>query len=154
MSLLKKILLALLVVLVVIQFIQPARNTKRQVMERDIITQLSVPADVQTILKASCYDCHSNNTKYPWYVNIQPMGWLLAKHIKEGKAELNFDEFGNYSKRRQLSKLKAVANSVKDGSMPLSSYTLIHGDAKLDDNDKQRIIDWFLKTKDSLDAQH
>ena len=153
MSPLKKISLALLVVLIVIQFIQPARNINGHMTQGDITKQISVPSDVQSILKASCYDCHSNNTKYPWYANIQPMGWILAKHIKEGKADLNFDDFGNYITRRQSSKLKAIANSVKDGSMPLSSYTLMHSDAKLDDNEKQRIIDWALETKDSLEAQ-
>ena len=153
MSLLKKILLTVLVVSIVIQFIQPAINIDGQLLQTDITKQISVPSDVQSILKASCYDCHSNNTKYPWYANIQPMGWILAKHIKEGKADLNFDDFGNYITRRQSSKLKAIANSVKDGSMPLSSYTLMHSDAKLDDNKKQRIIDWALETKDSLEAQ-
>ena len=153
MSPLKKISLALLVVLIVIQFIQPARNINGHMTQRDITKQISVPSDVQSILKASCYDCHSNNTKYPWYANIQPMGWMLANHIKEGKADLNFDDFGNYITRRQSSKLKAIAYSVKDGSMPLSSYTLMHSGAKLDDNKKQRIIDWALETKDSLEAQ-
>ena len=114
---------------------------------------MSAPADVAGVLKTACYDCHSNNTNYPWYANIQPMGWLLSKHIKAGKAELNFNEFGSYSKRRQSSKLKAIANSVKDGLMPLSFYTLIHGDAKLDVHKKQVIIDWFMKTKDSLDVR-
>ena len=153
MSLLKKILFTVLVVSIVIQFIQPAINIDGQLLQTDITKQISVPSDVQSILKASCYDSHSNNTKYPWYANIQPLGWILAKHIKEGKADLNFDDFSNYITRRQSSKLKAIANSVKDGSMPLSSYTLMHSDAKLDDNEKQRIIDWALETKDSLEAQ-
>lgn len=146
-------MLALLIVLVAIQFIRPAKNTSTAEQTGDITKQFSIPTGVQSILKTSCYDCHSNNTNYPWYANIQPMAWLLAEHIKDGKAELNFDEFIGYSKRRQLSKLKAVANSVKDGSMPLSSYILMHRNARLDDNKKQLIIDWFMKAKDSLNAQ-
>jgi hypothetical protein len=153
MSSLKKISLILLIVFIAIQFIQPARNTNGEVMKADITKQFSVPADVQNILKKSCYDCHSNNTRYPWYANIQPMGWLLASHIKKGKAELNFDEFGSYTKRTQSSKLKSIANSVKDKSMPLASYTLMHEDAKLDDRNRQRIVDWALTSKDSLEAQ-
>lgn len=121
MSVLKKTLLSLLIVLSAIQFIRPAKNKNTAEQKADITMQFNVPADVQNVLKTSCYDCHSNNTNYPWYANIQPMAWLLANHINEGKAELNFNEFAGYSKRRQLSKLKAVANSVKDGSMPLSS---------------------------------
>lgn len=154
MSFLKKISLALLIVLLAIQFIQPARNTNGQVMAADITKHFSVPASVESVLKTSCYDCHSNNTRYPWYANIQPMGWLLANHVKDGKAELNFNEFGHYSKRRQLSKLKAIAGSIKDGTMPLSSYTLLHQGAKLSKESKALIIQWATKTKESLEPKN
>jgi hypothetical protein len=109
---------------------------------------------VQKILIASCTDCHSNNTRYPWYANIQPVGWLLANHIKQGKAELNFSEFGNYSSRRQASKLKAIRYSVKDGSMPLSSYTFLHQDAKLSKENKALIIEWAAKTRDRFETKN
>jgi hypothetical protein len=149
----KKIALALLLVFIAIQFIQPARNSNGQAVHTDMIIQLGVPANVERILKTACYDCHSNNTCYPWYANIQPMGWLLANHIKEGKAELNFSEFGDYSQRRQMSKLKAIENSIKDASMPLSSYTLMHQDAKLSKEDKAFIIEWTTRTRDSLSSK-
>ena len=145
MSLLKKISFVLLIVFIAIQFIQPARNTNGQVAQADITKHFSVPANVEGVLKISCYDCHSNNTYYPWYANIQPMGWLLANHIKDGKAELNFNEFGNYSERRQLSKLKAINNSIKDGTMPLSSYIVLHQDAKLSKESKALISEWVSK---------
>src|SRR3990170_2982997 len=103
MKLLKKVLIGLLIVFVAIQFIQPARNSKQQGIASGITTQYNMPSNVEGLLRTACYDCHSNNTRYPWYANIQPMGWLLADHIKDGKAELNFDEFGSYPKRRQLS---------------------------------------------------
>jgi len=108
MSLSSKISLVLLIVLVAMQFIRPPRNRNGQVMPADLTQHFKVPASVESIIKTSCYDCHSNNTEYPWYANIQPMGWLLANHIKNGKAELNFNDFGSYSKRRQLNKLKAI----------------------------------------------
>ncbi len=153
MNRLKKIALALLLVFIAIQFIQPARNTNGQVVHTDMIIQLSVPANVERILKTACYDCHSNNTRYPWYANIQPMGWLLAEHIREGKAELNFNEFGNYLLRRKMSKLKAIENSIKDASMPLSSYTWMHQGAKLSKSDKAFIIEWTTRTRDSLSSK-
>jgi hypothetical protein len=153
MNITKKIILTLLLVFIAMQFIRPGRDTGTSDQQSDFIIQFNVPAKVAGILKTSCYDCHSNNTRYPWYANVQPFGWLLANHIKEGKRELNFSGFGSYPKRRQTSKLKAIAGSVKDGTMPLSSYTLIHGDAKLDDSEKQVLIDWFFKAKDSLDAK-
>lgn len=154
MRLLKKVLIALLIVVIAIQFIQPARNSNRQVMASGITKQYNVPANVEGLLRTACYDCHSNNTRYPWYTSIQPMGWLLADHIKEGKAELNFDEFGSYSKRRQLSKLKSIAGSVKDGSMPIASYTWMHRDAKLSAENRALIIDWATGTRDSLQMKN
>lgn len=153
MSRTKKILLIVLLVFISMQFIQPSRNKSAAVQQADIMQHFNVPSNVAGILKTSCYDCHSNNTRYPWYANIQPIGWFLANHVKDGKAELNFNEFTTYSERRQLSKLKAIANSIKDGSMPLSSYTLLHGDAKLSDNYKQQVIQWALKAKDSLEKR-
>ena len=125
----KKILLSLLMVLILIQFIQPARNKSSELSSTDIKKTFSIPENVQLVLQIACYDCHSNNTNYPWYSKIQPFGWLLAKHIKNGKAELNFNEFSSYSLRRQISKLTGIGNSVKDGTMPLTSYILIHKNA-------------------------
>ena len=153
MSRVKKLLLALLLVFIVMQFIRPPQNKTNEVQEADLIKQFSIPANVAGILKTSCYDCHSNNTRYPWYTNIQPAGWLLANHIKDGKEDLNFNEFANYSHRRQLSKLKATQNSIKDGSMPLSSYTLIHTDAKLSNESRALLLNWTSKVIDSLSRQ-
>ena len=150
MSRVKKLLLALLLVFIVMQFIRPPQNKTNEVQEADLIKQFSIPANVAGILKTSCYDCHSNNTRYPWYVNIQPAAWYLAHHVKEGKAKLNINEFASYSRRRQLSKLKSIAGSIKDGTMPLPSYTLMHGDAKLSNKEKKILINWASKTRDSL----
>lgn len=150
MSRIKQILVGILIVFIAIQFIQPARNKNGQVLATDISKTYSLPENVQGILKTACYDCHSNNTEYPWYVNIQPVGWILTRHIKQGKEELNFSEFGSYSARRQMSKLKSIVNSIKDGTMPLSSYTFIHKNAKLSQGDKVLIIDWVQKTRDGL----
>jgi hypothetical protein len=150
MSLTKKILLGLIILFIVIQLIRPTHNMTNQVQQGDIGRQFAVPEHVQNILKRSCYDCHSNNTRYPWYAHIQPAGWYLAHHVKEGKAELNFNEFAHYSRRRQLSKFKSIAGSIKDGTMPLSSYTLLHRDAQLSAEEKELLINWASKTRDSL----
>lgn len=146
----RKIVIVVVILLVGIQFIRPAPNLGSGPYAADITQTATVPPAVQQLLSTSCYDCHSNHTRYPWYATIQPMAWYLSHHVKEGKAELNFNEFGTYSKRRQASKLKAIGGSVKDGSMPLSSYTLIHRDAKLSGEDKQLLIAWAEKTRDSL----
>jgi hypothetical protein len=126
-----------------IQFIpKPERNISAAITKNSIEKIYPIPDTALTILKAACYDCHSNNTSYPWYSNIQPAAWFLNKHIIEGKTELNFDEFGTYSKRRQQSKLKAIVNQVKDGEMPLTSYKILHNAARLSENEANQIINW------------
>ncbi len=154
MKLYKKILLALLILFITIQFIQPAHNISGQVLPTDITKTVNVPDNVLNIFKNACYDCHSNNTRYPWYVYIQPMGWMMSNHISNGKKDLNFSEFESYSTRRQESKLKSIASQVKDGEMPISSYTIMHTDARLSKEQKELIIDWATSTKDSLAAKN
>ena len=143
-------LLLLAGVLVLIQFIRPARNISMKDYPADISRIYPMEVKVQGILRNSCYDCHSNNTNYPWYAQIQPSGWWLHSHIKKGKEELNFNEFGNYSFRRQQSKLKAIAGTIKDGTMPISSYTLIHKNARLSKAEQDLILNWIEETRDSL----
>lgn len=153
MSRTKKIMLVILLVFIAMQLIRPERNSSNLLQQADMVTHFNVPANVAGILKTSCYDCHSNNTRYPWYAKVQPIGWLLAKHIRDGKTELNLNEFTTYPKRRQLSKIKSIQNSIKDGSMPLSSYTLIHTDAKLSNESKALLLGWTSKTIDSLSRE-
>jgi len=153
MKVLKKILLGLFIVFIVIQFIRPARNQSGQVLSTDITKTINIPDKILDVFKNSCYDCHSNDTRYPWYVNIQPMGWFMANHIKKGKTNLNFSEFGTYSKRKQANKLRAISKSVNDGSMPISSYTIMHTDAKLSEENKKLITEWTSNTKDTLEKK-
>ena len=150
----KKLLFVLLVIFIVIQFIQPARNTNGQVVPTDIAKLYEVPNNVQGLLKTSCYDCHSNNTNYPWYSHIQPGAWLMAYDIKTGKAMLNFSQFGELSNRKQQSKLQGIINQVKDGEMPISSFTLIHRNAVLTSEQKTILINWAASAKDSLSTKN
>ena len=150
MKVVKKIALVLLIVFVGIQFIPTSRNQSDTVPSIDFMRVNKVPENIQKKLEGSCYDCHSNNTQYPWYNKIQPVAWLLEDHIKEGKAELNFNEWDDLSNRRKNSKLKSIISQIEDGEMPLSSYTLIHGDAIFSDTEKQEIIKWMTQLKDSL----
>ncbi len=149
----KKVLLALLVVFLLIQLVQPARNESGQIMPNDISKTVAVPSDIQGILKKACYDCHSNNTVYPWYAHLQPMHWFMNNHIQSGKAELNFNEFGSYTPRRQQSKLRSIENSLENGSMPLSSYVLIHRNAILTETEKSLLLNWVQNSKDSLNKK-
>lgn len=133
-----------------IQFIPTIRNQSNVVLETDFSKTFDVPYNIQNLIKNSCYDCHSNNTNYPWYNKIQPASWLLENHIQEGKKELNFSEFGSYSKRRQKSKLKSIKSQIEKNEMPLSSYTFIHRDVKLSENDKELIYNWLNELKNDF----
>ncbi|KUG10629.1 MULTISPECIES: heme-binding domain-containing protein [Weeksellaceae] len=150
MSLKKKIILGLAVIIIGIQFFQPFRNQSEEVTATHIESLYTVPPKAKAILVQSCYDCHSNNTRYPWYSRIQPGAWFMAQHIEKGKKELNFSSFGEYSIRKQRSKFRAMAGQVKDGEMPLASYTLIHRNAVLSQEDKQVLIEWFSTMEDSI----
>lgn len=147
-------MLTLLTVFILIQFIRPARNNSGQVLRTDVTKIIHVPANVLNVFQKACYDCHSNNTRYPWYVNVQPVAWMLASHIKNGKENLNFSEFGSYSPRKQANKLRAIAKTMNEGSMPLSSYTIMHADGKLTKESKDLVSGWALKTRDSLMAKN
>jgi hypothetical protein len=151
---LKKLFLALLFLFIVIQFFRPQKNISTVISANDITAKYTVPADVQTILKTSCYDCHSNNTAYPWYNNIQPVAWWLKSHIDDGKRGLNFSEFASYRIGKQYRRLDDINKEIKEGGMPLSSYTLIHGNAKLSDEQKLAVANWANALRDSIKAQY
>ena len=136
------ILLALLLIFLVMQAFQPAKNQSTTKLPTDITNVVKVPQDVQSVLAKSCYDCHSNNTVYPWYSNIQPAAWFLADHIKDGKRHLNFSEFGSYPLDKKLKKLKEIAEEVEEDEMPISSYTLIHRNTTLTPEEKVLLTTW------------
>lgn len=150
MGRIKKIFLALLLAFIAIQFIQPAQNKSEQVLPTGFSKLYVVPDSVQAILQNACYDCHSNNTNYPWYSNIQPFAWMMANHIKNGKKKINFSDFGNNSTRKQLSKLKEILNQVEDDEMPILSYRLMHKNARLTQEEKTLLINWFNAKAESL----
>ena len=150
MSKLKKFLIGLAVVLVGIQFFHPQKNISNSVSANKITTT----TEVENILKTSCNDCHSNNTIYPWYNNIQPVGFWLTHHINEGKEELNFDEFASYSPRKKYHKLKELEELVNEGEMPLSSYTLMHKDAVLSAQQKETLISWSKSVRAEMETQY
>ncbi|GGG96113.1 heme-binding protein [Polaribacter pacificus] len=150
MKTVKIILLILLVAFVGIQFIPTERNQTDIVPVTDFMLVNNVPNNIKNKLQVSCYDCHSNNTKYPWYNKIQPVAWFLEEHIKDGKKELNFSEWESLSNRRKASKLRSIIKQLESGEMPLDSYTLIHKDAKLSSEETNEIINFIVQLKNSL----
>jgi hypothetical protein len=153
-KILKRTFQILLLAFIVIQFFRPAKNRSEGVSANDITKVYAVPENVQAILKTSCYDCHSNNTVYPWYSQIQPAAWWLNDHIQEGKRELNFSEFASYRIGRQYRKLNEINEQVKEGEMPLDSYLWIHKNAKLDEQQKLALANWVTAVRDTIKANY
>ena len=151
---LKKILLFLLAALVIIQFIHPKKNKAEGPQPNYIGNIFPIPADVKTILAKACNDCHSNNTRYPWYSMLQPVHWWMNNHIKDGKKGLNFDEYTSRSLRFQYHKMEDVIEQLKEGDMPLNFYTWIHKDAKLTVEEKTRITGWAESVMDTMKAKY
>jgi len=139
MKLKGKIIVTLFIVLVGIQFIPIQRNKSDIVSKDDFIRIYNPPLSVKSILETSCYNCHSNNTSYPWYSYIQPVGMFLQSHIDEGLSELNFSEFNSYSSRMKNLKLNSIVNQVKDEKMPLPSYLIIHKEAALSKSEREEL---------------
>jgi hypothetical protein len=138
----KKILIGLLVFLILIQFIRPAKNVSTAATPDDIFNHYRASDSIKMLIKTSCYDCHSNNTRYPWYAEIQPLAWWLNHHVEEGKNELNFSDFAAFNTRFKSHKLDEVMDEVKEKNMPLKSYLISHSDAKLTDAQREAIIKW------------
>lgn len=145
---LKKVVLLIIILFILLQLFPGSERNRSDAIQPFSIGKLSqIPDTVNKILEIACYDCHSNNTKYPWYTNIQPVDWYLNHHIMEGKRELNFDEFLKYSTKRQYNKLESIVSQVEEGEMPLFSYTLLHTKAKLSGREKQLIMEWARNMK-------
>ncbi|MFI5131736.1 MAG: heme-binding domain-containing protein [Chitinophagales bacterium] len=150
----KKIMLFLLIAFILIQFIHPKPNKASGEQTNYIGKSFAIPEDVKPILQKACNDCHSNNTHYPWYSNIQPVDWWLTNHIKEGKAHLNFDEYTHRNLRYQYHKMEETVEMVKENHMPLDSYTWIHKDAILDEVEKSKLIRWAESVMDTMKSKY
>jgi hypothetical protein len=146
----RKILLTTLSAIIILQLVRPVKNINLVVLSTDISFHSPFPDTVKCILQRSCYNCHSNNTVYPWYAEIEPIGWLINFHIVRGKSQLNFSEFYALPKRRQFSKLASIANQLKSDNMPLSSYVFGHPCAKLSEIQKSQILNWISQLSESI----
>ena len=144
----------LLIALVVIQFFRPEKNIHPGDQPNAVTKKFPVTTDLKTILDKACMDCHSNNTRYPWYYNIQPVAWWLANHVNDGKKELNFDEYITRRPRFQYRRMEQTIELVKNGEMPLDSYTWTHKDAILTDEEKTKIYDWAKSAMSALEGQY
>lgn len=126
-----------------IQFIPVDVNDSIIDRTENFVEVYDTPLKVSQILSASCYDCHSNKSNYPWYSKIQPIGLIMENHIREGKQELNFSEFGSYSPRRRRNKIQSIINEISNDKMPLSSYLVFHSESKIDSAKKKVLLKYY-----------
>ncbi len=135
--------MAVLIIFVLIQFIRPEKNEAGNVLQANAIqNEFSVPSEIENIFEISCNNCHSNHTNYPWYSNIQPVAWWLDSHIKDGKKDFNMDEFLSYDQKKQDHKMEEVIEMIENKEMPLNSYTWLHREADITDEQRAALISW------------
>jgi len=147
MKIVKKIAIALLIVLVGMQFFRPEKNQAEGDYAAAFVAETQPSPEVQGILKSACYDCHSANTNYPWYSNVAPISYWLADHIEEGKEHLNFSDWANYTDKKKDHKLEELVEEVKEGEMPLNEYTWTHADARLTQEQITALLTWAQETR-------
>jgi len=135
-------LILIVVLLVVIQFVPIKTPSNNVNISNDLVSVEKLDGDVSVILKTSCYDCHSNQTPYPWYSHVAPVSWLVANDVKEGRAKLNFSDWKLNNKRRKIRQLEDIKEQVQQGEMPMGIYTVIHKKAKLTESQKQLLVKW------------
>ncbi|HAD14460.1 MAG TPA: cytochrome C [Saprospirales bacterium] len=149
----RPLLYALAALLLLAQLYRPERNLSND-QTHHISLKYPTPDEVNTILEIACNDCHSNQTRYPWYANIQPIASWLANHVNEAKRELNFSTFTKRKIAVQNHKFEEIIEMVEEGNMPLGSYTWVHRDAALTEAQKQTLTQWAKACMDTLQAQY
>jgi len=149
----KKILYGFVAVLIIIQFFRIDKNNPKTAIKNDFIV-INKPNDaIATMLKSACYDCHSNESKYPWYTNVAPISWWVKDHINEGREELNFSVWAKYTKKRKLKKFKEIIDELEENDMPLIEYTWIHKKAKLSEDQNIKLIVFFKTMQKNAKAK-
>ncbi len=138
----KIVLIVVAVGLIVAQFIRPDFTNPPVVADQALAASTEVPSDVQVVLSRSCSDCHSNETRYPWYSKISPFNWFLADHIEAGRGEMNFSEWNTYKPEKKVRKLEELCEQVEEGAMPLPSYLWIHREAVLAEGEAGLLCKW------------
>jgi hypothetical protein len=147
MKIIKKVAKQLLLLFVIIQFFRPDKNSNQGDHLAGFINETNPTEEVKVILAQSCYDCHSNHTKYPWYNNVAPVSFLISSHIRQGKENLNLSDWDSYTRTEKNHKLEEIIEVTEDDKMPLMQYAWIHPEARLTREQKEAILEWARQTK-------
>lgn len=147
---LKKILIGLLAIFLISQFFPANLPLIIKDNPADLLSNNDVPKSIEKMLRTSCYDCHSNETIYPWYSYVSPVKFLVSRDTKIGRKHLNFSEWENYSKADKLEALDDIGEEIEEGEMPMKIYPITHPDAKLSDTDRDALVTWAEDFAESL----
>jgi len=157
MKILKRILIALVLLFLVIQVVRPDRFLDQANPAADpsrtVHAVLAVPPEVGSILQRSCSDCHSHQTRWPWYSQVAPVSWLLADHVKHARSHVNLSDWAQYDAEKASDKLEEMCEEVSEGAMPLPSYLWLHRDAALSPQDVRTLCEWTESTRQRLAQQ-
>jgi len=143
------IVIILIVLLIICQFIPVEKPENRPVEGKDIFSSETVPENVSTLLKTACFNCHSEETRYPWYVHVAPSSWLLYNDVHHGRKHLNFSFWKDLSKKEKIKKLDGISDEVGQGDMPLKIYLIMHPEARLTDDQRHLIVNWADSLSDA-----
>ncbi len=140
---------ALFAVLIAIQLVPVDRSNP------PVDADFDGPTEVATVLRASCYDCHSHETSWPWYSRVAPVSWLVAHDVEEARGHLNFSLWGDYDPKRQERLAEEIWEEVDEGEMPLPAYLLAHSESRLNEADKATIQVWSAAARQTevIDSQ-
>jgi hypothetical protein len=134
--------------------VHPSGSVKQTDRNGVNISDLTMPFEVKTLFERSCGDCHSNQTKWPWYSYVAPVSWMVERDVRRGRDHMNLSYWPQYSLKRQEQLLADIASVVKNREMPLPQYALIHKTARLSDSDLNVLYQWARierrKTKAAL----
>lgn len=149
-KILKWTAIVLAMIFVALQFIRPARTNPPVDEARTLLRHTQITPEVASILDRACNDCHSNQTRWPWYSNVAPVSWFVVDHVNVGRKEMNFSDWAQYSAEEQAGLLKQICREVKSGAMPLKSYLRLHGEAMLSGEDVRTLCDWAQRESQRL----
>lgn len=145
-----KVIISAVLVIILIQLIPVDRDNPFS----ESTDEITVVDSIKTIIEHSCYNCHSNNTNWPWYSYVAPVSWMVAYHVHTGRGELNFSEWNSYDEKRKMYKLKELTEEIEEDEMPLISYRLMHPDAELSAQQKRQLTNWALSYTTINDSTH
>jgi hypothetical protein len=138
------------VIFVAIQFIQPERSNPPVDPTQTMFSDLQPPENIKQLFERGCKDCHSNETRWPFYAYVAPVSWLVSDDVEEGRRHFNMSEWGKYKLNRKIQKLSGIFEAVSDSSMPLPKYVPLHPDAKFSKADRDTLVKWAQATGEHL----